>query len=547
MATLMVVNNEILRMRKEVKRAKVHVIRKLMRSSNQLRAKKGSDEQVQKNKLRADRLVEEIVAIKKLKPDIVSKTALFSFIDFESICRKGIASARDRAIARLSLFPPIRDKIGCIKDILRAFKEERENVGKAKASLVQEKPVEAETVSTAITPKVPWRKRQVYRIQNERDAKSAKAHENLAGEQQRIKSELTAPNVSTMVEGMPVQEEVSADVKKQTTDSKTKAKLDKDKLLIDNEHAAEEGQCQEYHSMNVEKQKKDTVRTKEAFKDSSHESVINKKEKKDNTSEILCEDGQSREKNFEEQEKQTTQDDTRKGRVPEESKAEIDLNVQKQDEVGEARPAASEKKCSDEDGEENDDKCDDSTEERFLEQPSSDDDENDDFFLGKVKRLRKRRESEANSAQRTKKVQNKIRGKVQQDASNSGLAQSSLRGPRRPTRLTSAFCSLGGRGRTNQRDAFADSGYRSTNNFAPRGSRGCVAVSRNASSWSERMENRHEGRKSGFGAERGHLRRPGSITRSETNMHPSWVASRKRKEQQSCITVFQGKKTTFDE
>jgi hypothetical protein len=30
-------------------------------------------------------------------------------------------------------------------------------------------------------------------------------------------------------------------------------------------------------------------------------------------------------------------------------------------------------------------------------------------------------------------------------------------------------------------------------------------------------------------------------------LHPSWEASRRRKEQQSKITVFQGKKITFDD
>uniref|UniRef100_A0A8C4QAQ2 Serum response factor-binding protein 1 n=1 Tax=Eptatretus burgeri TaxID=7764 RepID=A0A8C4QAQ2_EPTBU len=541
----MVINNEIVRLRKEVKRAKVHVIRKLMRCSHQLRGKNGSDEQVQKNKLRADRLVEEIDAMKKLKPDLVSKTALFSFTDFDVICRKGIVSAQDRAIARLSLFPPIRDKIKCMKDILRAFKAERENVGDAKASLVQEKPVEAETGSTAATSKVSWRKRQASRVQNERHAKFAKAQGNLAREPRRIESEVTAPNVSTMVEERPVQEEVSVDAKKKTSNRKTKAKLHKDKLLVENEHTAEEGQCQEYSFINVEKQKKAAVRREEAFKDTSyHQSVfIDKKEQKDNMRKIVCEDRPSREKNLEQQEKQTAQDDTRIGRVPEKSEAEAGLKVPKQDELGEVRPAAaSEEKCKDEGREENDDKCDDSTEERFLQQLSSDnDDENDDFFLGKVKRLRKRRESEADSAGRTKKVQNKIRRNIQQHASNPGLAQLSLHGPHHSTRLTSAFCSRGSRGRTHRQDSSTD--------FALRGSRRCGTVKKNTPSWSERMESRHKGQTTGFGAERGSLRRPGSISRStsEMTLHPSWEASRRRKEQQSCITVFQGKKTTFDD
>lgn len=64
-------NNEVVRMRKEVKRVRVLIIRKLIRQIDSLKKKKGKDAQIEKNQRRASRLLEEIHVMKNLSPDLV--------------------------------------------------------------------------------------------------------------------------------------------------------------------------------------------------------------------------------------------------------------------------------------------------------------------------------------------------------------------------------------------------------------------------------------------------------------------------------------------
>lgn len=65
------VNNEVVKMRKEVKRVKALIIRKLTRQIGKLRKKKGKEAEIEKNQRRAARLLEEIHAMKCLSPDVV--------------------------------------------------------------------------------------------------------------------------------------------------------------------------------------------------------------------------------------------------------------------------------------------------------------------------------------------------------------------------------------------------------------------------------------------------------------------------------------------
>ncbi|KAG8237097.1 hypothetical protein J437_LFUL017375 [Ladona fulva] len=69
-------NNEIVLMRKVVRQARVHVIAKLIREIKKLRASKGDDALKAKCNRKAERKVEVLMVLKKLKPDVVSKFAL---------------------------------------------------------------------------------------------------------------------------------------------------------------------------------------------------------------------------------------------------------------------------------------------------------------------------------------------------------------------------------------------------------------------------------------------------------------------------------------
>lgn len=74
-------NNEVVKMRKEVKRLRALIIRKLTRQIGGLKKKKGTDTEVERNQRRAARLLEEIHAMKVLVPDLVG----FGITSFNSL------------------------------------------------------------------------------------------------------------------------------------------------------------------------------------------------------------------------------------------------------------------------------------------------------------------------------------------------------------------------------------------------------------------------------------------------------------------------------
>lgn len=78
-------NNEVVRMRKEVKRVRALVIRKLTRQMAALKKKKGKDTEIERNQRRAARLLEELHAMKVLSPDLVGFFLTSSSILFLNI------------------------------------------------------------------------------------------------------------------------------------------------------------------------------------------------------------------------------------------------------------------------------------------------------------------------------------------------------------------------------------------------------------------------------------------------------------------------------
>lgn len=65
-------NNEVVKLRKEVKRVRTLIIRKLTRQIGGLKKKKGKEMEIDRNQRRAARLLEEIHVMKALLPDVVS-------------------------------------------------------------------------------------------------------------------------------------------------------------------------------------------------------------------------------------------------------------------------------------------------------------------------------------------------------------------------------------------------------------------------------------------------------------------------------------------
>ncbi len=131
MAAVLILSNEVVKMRAEVKRVKVLLIRKLIRQISVLEKKKGSEADLEKFRRRAARLREEIHELKTITPDSVTKAALQKDISFEKVCRNKEASLSERAIARIATHPQFSKKILSIKAAIKTFIDERTNTFKA--------------------------------------------------------------------------------------------------------------------------------------------------------------------------------------------------------------------------------------------------------------------------------------------------------------------------------------------------------------------------------------------------------------------------------
>ncbi|XP_044147060.1 serum response factor-binding protein 1 [Bufo gargarizans] len=139
-APVLNLNNEVVKMRKDVKKVKALTLRKLIRHISKLKSKKGTEELMVKNQRRAQRLLEEIQYIKKLKPDDVTKTALRKEINFDKVFNKANSTAETRAVARLATHPLLKRKISAINDAIKEFKEARMNQSEQELESEQPKP-----------------------------------------------------------------------------------------------------------------------------------------------------------------------------------------------------------------------------------------------------------------------------------------------------------------------------------------------------------------------------------------------------------------------
>uniref|UniRef100_H2Y5V5 Serum response factor-binding protein 1 n=1 Tax=Ciona savignyi TaxID=51511 RepID=H2Y5V5_CIOSA len=108
-------------MRRNIKRAKIHVISKLVRRIKNLRNKKGNEGDRRKNATRADRLLEEIDLIKDMKCDDIFKRMLL--VELADIGK--VEELKDRALLRIAAVSFIKPKIIELKNQLQHFDVER--------------------------------------------------------------------------------------------------------------------------------------------------------------------------------------------------------------------------------------------------------------------------------------------------------------------------------------------------------------------------------------------------------------------------------------
>nr|XP_054107995.1 serum response factor-binding protein 1 isoform X3 [Callithrix jacchus] len=396
-------NNEVVKMRKEVKRIRVLVIRKLVRSVGRLKSKKGTEDALLKNQRRAQRLLEEIHA---MKPD---------------------STATERAIARLAVHPLLKKKIDVLKAAVQAFKDARQNV--------------AEVESSKNTSEDNHSKNTLYSNDNGNNSQ----HEGTIISEQKVK-------------------ETKILAKKPTNNSKEK--------ITKVEHGAKAVTIQNSPSKPSEKNSVVSRESQKTPPDATLKTLSQTKKTKRSDS-SLCGNSDGGEESCEEEREY----------------------------------------------------FDDSTEERFYKQSSmsEDSDSGDDFFIGKVRRTRKKESSRHYSVKEQKPLEKVLlkedRGETHGDTRNDTAK------PNTETRKLESvfFHSLSG----------SKSSRRNYKEQAPKTR--SVDFPQN-----EPQIKNHFNKK---------LQRKLENTKQQLllPLHPSWEASRRRKEQQSNIAVFQGKKITFDD
>ncbi|XP_053423091.1 serum response factor-binding protein 1 isoform X2 [Nycticebus coucang] len=168
---------------------------------------------------------------------------------------------------------------------------------------------------------------------------------------------------------------------------------------------------------------------------------------------------------------------------------------------------------------------DDSTEERFYRQSSmsEDSDSGDDFFIGKVRRTRKKESSHHSSDKEQKSLQ---KGLPKEGTSEThwDIRNDKNKPSTEPRRLESVFFySLSG-SKGSRRDYREQAPKSKTLDFPQNETQVKNQLNKNS--------------QRGLKNTKQQLQQP---------LHPSWEASRRRKEQQSKIAVFQGKKITFED
>ncbi|NXT08743.1 SRFB1 protein, partial [Prunella fulvescens] len=176
---------------------------------------------------------------------------------------------------------------------------------------------------------------------------------------------------------------------------------------------------------------------------------------------------------------------------------------------------------------------DDSTEERFYNESSdSDSDSNDDFFIGKVKK--KKKVAAVNNFSSTKEkgsVQKNVMKTEKSTVSES--AQDLIMEGRKPlakaSKLESVFCS-----------SLSTTSQKSQNRRNTKDQ----PLKKERTGF---LKNEAKLKKKPFAKASGGIKCSNNKASLEQPLHPSWEASRRRREQMSQITAFQGKKIKFDD
>ncbi|KAM6227558.1 serum response factor-binding protein 1 [Spheniscus humboldti] len=438
MAPVLNLNNEVVKMRKDVKKARVLTIRRLTRHIGKLKLKKGSEDLKLKNQKRVERLIEEIHAMKEIKPDEVTRLALRTEVNFESVCRKPNCTATERAIARLATHPILKPRFVELKAAVTAFKDARKNPAKAtpsKKAKSEEQPKSAQHFNSDLDDQAPI----------------------LAQKQQGGEHET---KMSMKIETDGVAEELSESESEQKTVEMEKA------------CAPEESSFQAVEMQAITQNKTGKKLGYQKRKENMSMNKLNAIKERNN-------------------------DD------------------------------------SDQEHPNEEEYFDDSTEERFYNQSSdSDSDSNDDFFIGKVKRKKKiAAVTDFSSAKEKDRLQKNIvkneKNTVPRTAQD--LIMEEGKPHAKASKLESMFCSS--LSTSNQK---SQNRRRNTKEQPLKNGRTAL------------LKKEPQLKKQPFAKAAG-IKCNNKKACLEQPLHPSWEASKRRREQMSQITAFQGKKIKFDD
>ncbi|NXC64383.1 SRFB1 protein, partial [Aleadryas rufinucha] len=437
--------SQVVKMRKDVKKARVLTIRRLTRHIGKLKLKKGSEDMKLKNQKRVERLIEEIHAMKEMKPDEVTRLALRTEVNFESVCRKPNCTAAERAMARLATHPTLKPRFLELKAAVKAFKDARKNPDKAtpmKKDKSEEQPKSAQHSNSNLDDQAP------------------KLPQNQQGCEH-----ITKPGMK--IETDKVVEELCESESEQKT------------LEMERAYAPEESSFQTVEMQAVTQNK---------------------------TGKKL--DYQKRKENM----------------------SMNKLNAIKEIIDNSDQEHPSEKEYFD-----------DSTEERFYNESSdSDSDSSDDFFIGKVKK--KKKVTAVNNFSSTKEKDSLQKNIVKTEKSTvPGTAQDLIMEERKPlakaSKLESVFCSS--LSTTNQNSQNRRSLHTFMNVHDVVNVLFCTCTGF--------LKNETKLKKKPFAKASRDIKGNNKTACLEQPLHPSWEASRRRREQMSQITAFQGKKIKFDD
>ncbi|XP_056393328.1 serum response factor-binding protein 1 [Hyla sarda] len=531
-APVLNLNNEVVKMRKDVKKVKALTIRKLIRHSAKLKSKKGTEEQVLKNQRRAQRLLEEILTMKRLKPDDVTKTALREDINFDSILNKADSTVENRAVTRLVTHPLIKQKISAIKDAVQKFKETRMN--QAIQGFEQQQPS---------LPSIPAKS---INQEAENKPKQGKAKQKRKIEETKQENKVLDSPVLEMVDtkiNVIAKQKRKTEVNKlenKVNDSPVVEMVDKQNVIAKQKRKPEVNKLENkvIDSPVVEMVDKQNVIAKQKSKPE-----VNKLENKVIDSPVVemvdkeIDLGASSHSNEEspfpatpqaqvsqavpevQTEKTVLQSSSEKATVQNKT-SKVKQNIPDQ-----KVPSTNESDSSDLEDSDQEDKeyFDDSTEERFLKQTSgfedSDSGSEDDFFIGKVRQTKKKKSSRhEDHVMKDKLPQANLKPSV------SGTEEKKASAGPKNVKLESVFCTS--LSKTKQKSSF----MKRESKFPPVGNKKTVFPQ--ASTLSRKPQHVKA------------VKQQNQNKVQEQTLHPSWEASRKRKEQ-SQIAVFQGKKTVF--